>query len=491
MAQLLLPMGPPKHSLYFCFRRFLNWFPMGLAYAFLYMGRYNLTVCQKALGDTLMPKEAFGWIFGVGAWVYACSFIINGPLTDKVGGRRTMLVATFGALCANALMGLTLYGITYWNWTPPLLQTFVILYALNMYFQSFGAVAIVTVKAPWFHVRERGTFSTIFGVLISLGIFFAFDWGFAIVDATRATLKEDLGLWATLFRMLAGSGGSGVDQNWWIFFAPACLLGLMWIIMLFGLRNTPGEAGLVNFFTGEGSLNPSGERESIKTVFARIITHPVLLVVCLIEFCSGVLRNGIMQWYPLFASDVGFKKTFFITDHWGLMLLICGTIGAILTGWCSDKFFGSRRAPMAVLGYGLMLIAIMTMALKLQANLWFAGIAVLLISTAVIGVHGIFSGTATADFAGTKNTGAAVAIVDGMVYLGTGMQAVVIGYLAPQGELAKDSANWSAWPFFLIPFAMIGLLLATRIWHAKPKPYLKEPPTVKEETWKEELLANA
>ena len=55
-----------------------------------------------------------------------------------------------------------------------------------MYFQSFGAVAIVTVKAPWFHVRERGTFSTIFGTIISAGIYFAFDWGYAVVKATRA-----------------------------------------------------------------------------------------------------------------------------------------------------------------------------------------------------------------------------------------------------------------------------------------------------------------
>ena len=54
-----------------------------------------------------------------------------------------------------------------------------------MYFQSFGAVAIVTVKAPWFHVHERGTFSTIFGTIISAGIT-AFDWGFAVVKATRA-----------------------------------------------------------------------------------------------------------------------------------------------------------------------------------------------------------------------------------------------------------------------------------------------------------------
>ena len=31
-----------------------------------------------------------------------------------------------------------------------------IVYAVNMYFQSYGAVSIIKVKAYWFHVRERG-----------------------------------------------------------------------------------------------------------------------------------------------------------------------------------------------------------------------------------------------------------------------------------------------------------------------------------------------
>lgn len=476
MAQPVLPIDAPSHSRQFRIRRFLNWFPMGLAYAFLYMGRYNLTVAQKALGDAVLPKDDFGLIFGVGAWVYACSFLINGPLTDRVGGRRTMLIATFGALVANALMGVSLYGVSELGWALPILPTFLVLYAVNMYFQSFGAVAIVTVKAPWFHVRERGTFSTIFGTLIALGIFFAFDWGFAIVDATRAVVPEALGLWASVFRALAGTGGTGTDQNWWLFFTPAILLGTMWVIMLATLRDNPREAGLAHLFTGEGALSGTGEREPARTVFLKIINHPVLLIVCLIEFCSGVLRNGIMNWYPLFAADLGFKKSFVITNNWGVMLLICGTIGAVLTGWCSDKFFQSRRAPMAVIGYGLMLAAVGAMTMMLGANPWYVGVAVLVISTSVIGVHGIFSGTATADFAGTKNTGAAVGIVDGMVYLGTGLQAMTIGYLAPQGAAAASAASWSAWPLVLLPFAVIGLWLSFKIWHAKPIPHTATAP---------------
>ena len=68
MAEAILEK--PVHSQEFRFRRFLNWFPMGLTYAFLYMASYNLTVSKTALGD-LMSKADFGIIFGAGTITYA------------------------------------------------------------------------------------------------------------------------------------------------------------------------------------------------------------------------------------------------------------------------------------------------------------------------------------------------------------------------------------------------------------------------------------
>lgn len=467
--QLSMQLEKPSHPWNYRLRRLLNWLPMGLAYASLYFGRYNLTVAKSALGDEIMTKADFGLIFGVGAWVYGLSFLVNGPLTDKLGGKKAMLIGVMGALIMNLAMGLLLYGNANWDLQLPVVGTLVVLYAMNMYFQSFGAVAIVTVKAPWFHLRERGNFSTIFGVIISLGIYFAFDWGFAVVQATRGEITGELGAVAGVMAWLFGTGGTGVNQNWWLFFTPSIMLGIFWLMMLVWLRNTPSEAGFPDFDTGEGRLSHHGGREPIKTVFAKIISHPVLMIVCLVEFCSGILRDGIMHWYPIMAKEVGFYKTFFITKNWGLCVLICGVIGSILTGWASDRFFQSRRAPMAGILYVVMFSAAVGMALTLGSSLWGPGLMALSISMSVIGVHGIFSGTATADFAGTKNTGAAVSIVDGMVYLGVGIQALVLGSVVPVGAAAKDPANWWIWPLFLIPFGVIGFVLTRRIWHALPK----------------------
>ena len=85
--------NPLKHGRWFMMRRFINWFPLGMTYAFLCMGRYNLIVSKGALG-TLMTKEDLGIIFAVGTWTYAVSFLINGPLIDKkLGGKRGIMVA--------------------------------------------------------------------------------------------------------------------------------------------------------------------------------------------------------------------------------------------------------------------------------------------------------------------------------------------------------------------------------------------------------------
>jgi MFS transporter, OPA family, glycerol-3-phosphate transporter len=392
---------------------------------------------------------------------------VTGPLVDRIGGRRGMLTGTAGAIVMNASMGTVLLGTQQWGWQLPLLTTFTVLFCLNMFFQSFGAISIVTVKAPWFHVRERGTFSTIFSVMISLGILFAFDWGGGIADATAAHPKEDLGVWATMFAAILPLGDGGIDQRYFMFFTPAVLLTVLWVTMFFLLRDSPSDAGFDEFNTGEEALSSDGERLSLSILLGRIFRHPVLVIIIGIEFCSGVLRNGVMHWYRMYAKAVGATDTI-VYEQWGLLLCVAGIIGGILCGWASDRFFQSRRAPMAAVLYGAMLAFALLMFVTISGGSVLPWAAVIM-SAAVIGVHGIMSGTATVDFGGAKNGGTVVGIVDGFVYLGAAIQSLCIGQMAPVDEAAKIADNWSNWPLFLVPFALIGLLLSLKIWNAAPK----------------------
>jgi OPA family glycerol-3-phosphate transporter-like MFS transporter len=147
-----LPKVELGHTEAFKRRRFYNWFPLGMTYAFLYFGRYNVNAATSALGHRTTNAD-FGTIFFWGAIVYGFAFLLNGPLTDKLGGRKTILISAAGAAVCNVLMGAVVYAVLQHDWQPPggLVVTLSVLYALNMYFQSFGAVSIVKVNAAWFH----------------------------------------------------------------------------------------------------------------------------------------------------------------------------------------------------------------------------------------------------------------------------------------------------------------------------------------------------
>ncbi len=456
---------PIQHSREYRFRRTLNWLPMGLTYAFLYMGRYNLTVSKNALGD-LMTKEDFGIIFAVGTITYAIAFLINGPLTDRIGGRRAILIAAFGSATMNILMGLTIHHMLTQGMKMNLRLAFSLLYAGNMYFQSYGAVAIVKVNASWFHVRERGIFGGIFGVLISLGIYFAFDWGSAIVEATRATVTSHLNPVQQALRTVLGVQGSTIDQTWWVFFAPAALLFTFFIIELFLLRDRPSQAGFEDFNTGDASSGEADKPFRLGEILKRVLTNRIILTIALIEFCSGVMRNGIMHWYPIYIKEaLHYSPDQFMRANWGLILMLAGVTGGLFAGVLSDKVFGSRRGPVAALLYGMMLAGVIAMNFTLQAPWYILGAIVAFMSLSVIGVHGMLSGTSTMDFGGQRAAATAVGMIDGFVYLGTGVQSFALGFLT--------TAKWSYWPPFLLPFAVIGLVLSIRIWHAFPQPAKK------------------
>src|SRR5471032_2893144 len=101
---------PLQHGSWFILRRLINWFPLGMTYSFLYMGRYNLNVSKNALGG-LMTNHQFSIIFRVGTLVYVCSFLVNGPLVDKIGGKKGILIAAIGSSIANILLGVLTYFV--------------------------------------------------------------------------------------------------------------------------------------------------------------------------------------------------------------------------------------------------------------------------------------------------------------------------------------------------------------------------------------------
>jgi len=459
--------NPLKHGRWFMMRRFINWFPLGMTYAFLGMGRYNLIVAKSALG-TLMSKADLGIIFGVGTWVYALSFVVNGPLIDKkLGGKTGMIISAVGASLANVTLGVLTWLIVAKHLKVNLVASFTLLYAVNMYFQSFGSMSIIKVKAYWFHVRERGVFGAIFGSLISIGVYFAFDWGSSIIAMTKA---DSTGL---LHKMFA-SAGPPLDATWSIFYIPAAIL-IFWVLLdVWLIKDSPEEAGFPHFDTCDASSGQMHVEFSVLDLLKKVFASRLMLMIACIELTGGVFRYSMTEWYSIFAGEVKQPGAEFLSQHWGWFTCVFGIVGGFSGGLISDKWFQSRRGPPTAMLCGFVLVMAVLMSAFLSFEPLVVGWAAVLIVMASIGITSLMSGTAATDFGGRKATATSMGIVNGFAYIGSGIQSYFIGHLVP-GEKAGDSAtfmgftrDWHWLPLFVMPFAIIGTLIAIKIWHDLP-----------------------
>lgn len=463
--------NPLNHSKKFMWRRFLSWFPLGMTYAFMYMARYNLDALATADVITKLEKSK---ISGWGFLVYAAALFTTGPLIDKIGGKKGMIMAALGAAIFNILMGWTLYLYLQGGTNIPIVLVLTILYSLNMFFQSFGAISTIKVKSFWFHVRERGTFGAIFGTLISLGVYFAFDWTEAIVKAVNVNYAGPTYAFREFMFSLFGLQANTVSSFWLLFFIPAGFLLFWALIDLVLIKDSPDECGFGQLETHDASHDDHTDLSSWWKVIKSVLTNRVLLMIGVIEFTSGVLRDGVMKWYRLFAKDTDLGVPNIIAN-WGLWACVTGIVGAFFAGWVSDKFFHSRRAPVAGFMQIIMFGATVTMAITIWNNPMMVGISALVIMMAVIGVHSIMSGTATADFGGRKRAATATGVADGFSKLGSSFQEFVLGAI-----IIKDT--WHYWPMFLAPFTLLGLFLALKLWRELPegtKKYLAEVEKIK------------
>ncbi|MBL0209686.1 MAG: MFS transporter [Holophagaceae bacterium] len=433
-------------------RRFLNWFPLGLTYATMYMGRYNFNIVKSDIGAWYhLDKAEMGIVATAGFWTYGLSVALNGPLADRIGGRKAILVGALGAALLNLLIGLMFLG----GHTTQLLVSLSLLWSVNMYFQSFGALSVVKVNSTWFHVHERGVFGGIFGIMISSGYF----------------LATTIGAW-----LLASF------QSWTvIWFVPAAAMAGMFAIDYFLVRNRPSHAGFPDFDTGDGSNAHEAEDAPLPLVdlFKKVFHNPVILFLIAAEFCTGFVRQGVMLYFTEYLAEVyDLSKKTHLFWWTGVAFMFGGILGGLLCGWMSDKLFQSRRPPVAFIFYLVQVVMLALLGMTLGRGTWLGQVwAIILLGLTamfIFGVHGMLSGTASMDFGGRKAAATVAGALDGIQYIGSGLTGFGLGWILKtygwDGIAASGHAPTHAWVWVgaIIPFSLMGAFIMTRIWNAKP-----------------------
>jgi OPA family glycerol-3-phosphate transporter-like MFS transporter len=423
------PMG---HSRAYRMRRFRNWFPLGITYATFYMGRYNLNVASQTIMDQFhLTKEAFGTIATAGFWTYALSVIVNGPLSDRIGGKKAILIGVAGTAVVNLAVGLAFLS----GWQTKIILGMSLLYAASQYFQSYGAMSIVKANAPWFHVRERGVFGGIFGIMISSGYFLALTIGGWILAALP---------W------------------YWVFLIPSAAIATMALVDVFLVKNTPAEAGFPALNTDDATAHDADRDLPVDWhhLATRVFTNPIIVTLAAAEFCTGFVRQGVMLWFVPFLKEVhNIAPGSGLFDVATIGVTVGGIVGGLLCGWMSDALFQSRRPPVAFIFYLAQIGSLFVLGHAAAPGL--AAFMIGFTCMWIFGVHGMLTGTASMDFGGAKGAATAAGMLDGVQYLASGLTGFLLGHFL-------DRLGWGAWTYMIMPFSLIGALLMLRLWNESP-----------------------
>ena len=446
-------------------QRVINWMSLGVLYAFFYMTRYNYTAVAPVLADLLGWKNTELGVFEtMMPLVYGLSVVLNGPFADRIGGRRAFLFGAVGVALMNLLFGLaslSLAAPAIWEGSGiarhvvvpatlkfgmsggMLLTLMAIVWGINGYFQSFGALSIVKVNAQWFHVRERGTFSGIFGVLIRMGLLLAFQG----VPLILLVLPWQYAFWI-----------------------PGACVAVLFVVNYFFMYNSPKEAGLGDFDTGDEVEDDESKPASLRFVLGKVFASRVTWMIAVGSMMIGFVRRSVVDaWWPKYfvdfhGADAGAFATFlpYMIATWGIAL--AGIAGGFAFGITSDRTFGGRRAPVITFGFIGMaaILALFGVSDLLDLGPVVAACCLVLLSFCVNGAHGMIGGAASMDFGGKRAAATAAGLFDGMQYLAGAFVGIGVGYIT-------TNWGWEAWHWTPIPFAIFGAIVMSRLWNVMPR----------------------
>ncbi len=458
------------HPAGFVERRRANWIFLGLMYGFFYMSRYNLAAIQVAL------KERYGWSYTdysritfAALLVYGLAVFLNGPLADRIGGKRAILLGSAGAAIFNLLFGacylflgkaavvqnnvvlapaIFKHGMT----ATTMISTFAVIWAGNHYFQSFGALSIVKINAAWFHVRERGSFAGIFGIMIQSGRFLA-----AYVSPLILSIFVD---WK------------------WCFWIPAAVLGVMFFLNKRYVEDSPAKAGY-EFDTADETASEAAQKPSLGFVLRKVFASRAAWTIALGSMCIGMVRNSIDHWWQGYFSIVFNIKTEQLKSSLVYEVISFGTplmaiFGGLVAGHASDRLFGSRRAPVIFFAFLGQAVTLLLLSQGLH-SMWGGCALLLLIAFFIQSAHSLVGGAASMDFGGKKAVATAAGLFDGAQYLAG---AIISSALGPLLDHFKDpkhpGVEFDVWPLAPLPFALLGAVLISQLWDNIPGRVLDE-----------------
>jgi OPA family glycerol-3-phosphate transporter-like MFS transporter len=364
-------------------------------YLFFYTGRHSFGFAIPGIEEELgISKVTLGWASAALLWSYALGQSINGNFGDKFGGRRMM---SLGAFLSCALNWVASFGTN--------LTSLVVPWAANGYAQSMGWAPGSRVLSNWWGHSERGK---VYGFYV-----FAAGMGSVLTYATSTLILE-------------------AQLDWrWIFRLPVLLLLLGGATYYLVVRDRPEDLGFPPMEYGEDRVQDANSQdaaidaESSWHRYRFALTTPRFLVASVAIGFQSLARYGLLVWVPVHFLGEDWKNS--ETKWISIALPIGMALGAMASGWMSDRFFGSNRSR--VIGLFLVLAAICSLGMFLLPKAHPAAIPLLFLTGFfVYGPQSAFWALCP-DLLGHQRAGTATGIMNTFAYLFAGLGEPATGWM--------------------------------------------------------------
>ena len=409
-----------------------------LGYGFAYTCRLGLSVVKKPLIDGgIYTAQDLGMIGAAFLWAYGLGKLFNGALADRVNVRRFIPTGLAISALVNLAMGFN-----------TMVVAAVVLWALNGWFQGFGAPASVVSITQWFHARERGTVYGIWSTAHSVGEGLTYFGTATLVGLT---------VWNAAFL------GPGLF----------CLVAS--IAVYLGLRDRPETVGLppVNRWKAKQGEEPPPQEAEFGVLDAQLalIKSPVIWVLGLSTATMYVTRYAVNNWGILYLQE---HHGLSLTEAGGLIGIntLAGIGGSVAYGWISDRFFASRRPPLTLIFGIAELLSLALIFYGPQGNSWLLGAGFVVYGFTLSGLLAVLGGLFAVDISDKRAVGAAMGFIGAFSYLGAGLQELISGYLIEQGTTMVDGVrhyDFSTPVAFWVGASVVSAVLAATLWRVEVK----------------------
>ncbi len=224
--------------------------------------------------------------------------------------------------------------------------------------------------------------------------------------------------------------------NWQaVFYGPTILAAAVLILWLVFGRENP-----------ENRKDHTNLRETILSV----ITDRRVWLAGFGLFGLNIVRYGFLTWAPTYFFETQHPNITTAT-YKALIFPVAGALGALTTGWLTDKMFMNRRT---FIGLILSLILAAALIAFINTSSWQIGLVLLaVIGFTTFGPHILLVAQLPMILGNRKNTASITGFIDGIGYIGAALTGVISGWLI-------DAFSWNhAFYFWVFGAVLAGLFI--------------------------------